>query len=157
MKALFAVAIALATPLAMAQQLPADLDGATLASVNGEVLLAQHAQVGPAEEGMLLKAGDRLMTMDHSAALVAFADGCQQRVEPNSLLTIGETSACRQGRMQPVSFSQAIGETGGRGAPPKKEGLTPLQKTGIAAAVIIPLLLWQHERHEDDDRKPVSR
>jgi len=160
MKTQFVLALALFSASVGAQQLPADMQVATIASVSGDVLLAQHAHIGPAAEGALLKAGDRLMSMDHSDALVAFADGCRQHLEPNSMLTIGEVSNCRG--MRALSFGQAIGETGASTDEEKNKKkaaavLTSGQKTAITAAVIIPLLyLWDRNR-DDDDRKPVSR
>jgi hypothetical protein len=154
MKTALVAAFAFLSVPVCAQELPAPVEVATVAAVSGEVLLAQRASIGPAEPGAVLAAGDRLMTMDRSEVLIAFADGCSRRLDSNSLLAIGEMSDCRQG-LQPRSFRQAIGEPGGAAAP--KEGMSAGEKTAVAAAILIPAL-WLWDRNRDDDgREPVSR
>ncbi|MEO8671124.1 MAG: hypothetical protein ABI411_07395 [Tahibacter sp.] len=147
---------------------------ATVSAVNGQVLLTQQTRIGPAKEGALLRAGDRLMTFDHSDALIAFVDGCQQRMEGDSLLTIGETSNCAPGRPAALSFRQAIGESGRGSDDDRKKAagvidasnatgttsstLTTGQKWTVTAALLVPIIYyWDRNRHDDDDRPPVSR
>jgi hypothetical protein len=128
---------------------------ATVAAVTGEVMLAQRAQIGPAEPGSPLRPGDRLMTMDDSDVLIAFADGCSQRLADNSLLAITGASGCGQGGARQRSFRQAIGDPGGGAA--DEPGMSTGQKTAVTAAILLPLLwLWDHNR-DDDGREPVSR
>src|SRR3569623_3375864 len=148
MKIQLVLALALFSALAQALESPPAVDVARVAAVSGEVMLAQRAHIAPAEQGALLRAGDRLMTMDRSDVLIALADGCRQRLASNSLITIGETSECSQGIGKPRSFGQAIGESGGK--PAKNAGMPPGQKTAVTAAVLIPLL-WLCDHNRDDD------
>lgn len=82
---------------------------ANLVAIGGQVLLAQGAEVAPAAAGAPLYPGDRLMTLDGAEALIAFTSGCSQRLDGDSLLTIGEQADCAPPRI--VAFQQAIGET----------------------------------------------
>lgn len=155
MKFHLVLVLALFCPLAHAQAVAPDVPLATIAAVNGEVMLAQRAQIAPAEPGAVLQAGDRIMTMGDSDVLIAFADGCSQRLPSDSLLAIGESSGCDEGPGRLRSFRQAIGEPGGGAAAPPR--LSTGEKVTVAAAVLIPLLwLWDHNR-DDDGREPVSR
>ncbi|MCQ4165471.1 hypothetical protein [Tahibacter harae] len=155
MKFHLVLALVLLCPLAHAQAVAPDVPIATIAAVTGEVMLAQGAQIAPAKAGATLQAGDRVMTMDDADVLIAFADGCNQRLPGQSLLAIGETSGCDQGPGRLRSFRQAIGEPGGGAAAPPR--LSTGEKVTVAAAVLVPLLwLWDHNR-DDDGREPVSR
>jgi len=142
---------------------------ANLVAIGGQVLLAQGAEVAPAAAGAPLYPGDRLMTLDGAEALIAFNSGCRQRLDGDSLLTIGEQADCAPPRL--VAMQQAIGE------PPQDDDdraaavvdagnvtgtqltkLTPGQRWAVAAALLIPALYyWDHNRNDDDDRPPVSR
>jgi hypothetical protein len=155
MKTSVVLALALFCSPAGAEPASPDVPVATVAAVTGEVMLAQRAQIGPAEQGALLRPGDRLMTMGHSDVLIAFADGCSQRLTENSLLAISRTSGCGQGGAQPRSFRQAIGDPGGGAT--VEPGMSTGQKVAVTAAILLPLLwLWDHNR-DDDGREPVSR
>lgn len=160
MKPSLVLALVLSCSPALAESLATDPAGtdtpvATVAAVSGEVMLAHRAQIGPAVAGAALMPGDRLMTMDRSDVLIAFADGCSERLADNSLLAIGETSACARGSGRLRSFRQAIGEPGGGAA--TDPGMSTGEKVAVTAAVLVPLLwLWDHNR-DDDGREPVSR
>lgn len=163
--------------LADAERAATPLPVANIAAVDGQVLLAQGADVAPAAAGAALYPGDRLMTLDDAAVLVAFEDGCQRRVDGDSLLTIGERADCA-GEPRLVAFRQAIGETGGAAKDEDDDDddkaalivdggnasgttvtrLTPGQRWAIATALLIPVLYyWDHNRDDDDDRPAVSR
>lgn len=148
---------------------------ANIASVDGQVLLAQGADVAPAAAGAALYPGDRLMTLDDAAVLIAFEAGCQRRLDGDSMLTIGERADCA-GAPRLVAFRQAIGETGGAAKEDDDDDegavvinadnatgttvtrLTPGQRWAVAAALLIPALYyWDRNRDDDDDRPPVSR
>jgi len=142
---------------------------ANLVAIGGQVLLAQGAEVAPAAAGAPLYPGDRLMTLDGAEALIAFTSGCSQRLDGDSLLTIGEQADCAPPRI--VAFQQAIGETAqdeddrrgavvdarnATGTQPTK--LTPGERWAVSAALLIPALYyWDRNRNDDDDRPPVSR
>lgn len=155
MKVSLVLALALFCAPAAAEPASPEPPVATIVAVSGDVMLAQHALIGPAEQGALLRPGDRLMTMDQSEVLIAFADGCSQRLADNALLAIGETSDCGPSFSQSRSFQQAIGDTGGGAT--TEPGMSSGQKTAVTAAVLIPLLwLWNHNR-DGNGREPISR
>jgi hypothetical protein len=147
---------------------------ASIAAVGGQVLLAQGAQIAPAAVGTALYPGDRLMTLENAQVLLAFADGCQRRLEGDALLTLGDSTDCA-GSPDLVAFHQAIGESGtARADEDDRKGalvvnannatgttatrLTPGQRWAVAAALLIPALYyWDRNRNDDDDRPPVSR
>lgn len=142
---------------------------ANLVAIGGQVLLAQGAEVAPAAAGAPLYPGDRLMTLDGAEALIAFTSGCSQRLDGDSLLTIGEQTDCAPPRI--VAFQQAIGETAqdeddrraavvdARNATgTRPTTLTPGERWAVSAALLIPALYyWDRNRNDDDDRPPVSR
>ncbi|WP_257389623.1 hypothetical protein [Tahibacter caeni] len=169
---LLALALACAGPCAFAAGEGPILRApvANLAAIGGQVLLAQGAEVAPAAAGAPLYPGDRLMTLDGAEALIAFNSGCSQRLDGDSLLTIGEQADCAPPRL--VAFQQAIGETAqdddddraaavvdARNATGTQlTKLTPGQRWAVAAALLIPALYyWDRNRNDDDDRPPVSR
>jgi hypothetical protein len=133
---------------------------ATISDVHGDILLSRGAGFSPAQEGALLIAGDRLLALTDASALVAFADGCQQRLVGDGVVTIAENNNCLAG---PLAFRQAIGEPGGGTDDDDDDdaAATPwgTREWSIAgAAVLIPLLYNYHRiRQDDDDRDPVSR
>lgn len=178
-RTVLALALAIGSGLALAEGEPAATPApvASIAAVNGQALLAQGADVAPAAAGTALYPGDRLMTLDDAAVLVAFEDGCQRRLEGDSMLTIGERPDCA-GEPRLVAFRQAIGETGGTTKAEEDDDddkaalilnadnatgttvsrLTPGQRWAVAAALLIPVLYyWDRNRDDDDDRPPVSR
>lgn len=155
MKISLVFALALFCSPVGAQTASPDIPVATVAAVSGEVMLARHAHIGPAEQGAMLRPGDRLMTMDRSDVLIAFADGCSQRLADNSLLAIRETSGCGQSSGLPRSFRQAIGDPGGGAA--SEPSMSTGQKTAVTAAILIPLLWLLDYNRDDNDREPVSR
>ncbi|HSX62584.1 MAG TPA: hypothetical protein VLF18_20570 [Tahibacter sp.] len=169
----FALALYCASSCAVADGTAAPaLPVANIAGVGGQALLVQGAHVAPATNGAALYPGDRLMTLEDAQVLVAFADGCHRRLDPDSLLTIGEQPDCGGGAGV-VSFRQAIGEAGGTkkddddtaavvvdagNADTTVTSLTPGQRWAVAAALLIPALYyWDRNRDDDDDRPPVSR
>jgi hypothetical protein len=135
---------------------------ATISDVHGDILLSRGAQWSPAQEGALLVAGDRLVALTDASALVAFADGCQQRLDADGAVTIAETNNCLAG---PLAFRQAIGEPGGGSIDDDDDddeaAAVPWgtrEWTIAGAAILLPLLYNYHRiRQDDDDRDPVSR
>lgn len=66
----------------------------TLARITGTAVVSQGAQYAVGYEGMALQEGDRLFVLEGGSALVAFADGCQYRVQDNELLIVPAVSTC---------------------------------------------------------------
>ena len=57
----------------------------------------QGSEFVAASEGMVLKPGDRVMTLEDSSAVIEFDDGCDINASPNSLITLPEVSSCAGG------------------------------------------------------------
>ncbi|UXI66396.1 hypothetical protein [Tahibacter amnicola] len=140
--------LALAATVATGQQLAPAV--ATVMAVKGQVLLSRGSEFTPAQEGAILAAGDRLMTLSDSKALVAFADGCEQTLAGDSMVTIGEKSDCLQFGGKPTSFRQALGETDAATGDATTT-LTDGQKWLVAAVLLIPTAYYFERRNDDND------
>jgi hypothetical protein len=66
-----------------------------ISSIQGSALISQGAQYVPAREGMSLRELDRVVIMEDSSAVLAFADGCEYTMGEMDLLTVSSTSACQ--------------------------------------------------------------
>ena len=62
--------------------------------VNGSALVSQGAQYVPASEGMQLHELDRIMVMEDSSAVLAFADGCEYTMASSEMITLTGQSVC---------------------------------------------------------------
>ena len=67
---------------------------ASLARIEGSVLINQGEQYISAREGMGLKTGDRLMVMSGGSVVISYDDGCKYTLGENRVLTIGKSTAC---------------------------------------------------------------
>ena len=68
---------------------------ARISSVNGQVLVNQGHGFRPARSGLLLREGDRLISMHGGQALISYAAGCAKPLDAGSLLTINGAKACQ--------------------------------------------------------------
>lgn len=73
---------------------------ATLTGLEGRVLVNQGEQFVSALPGQALAAGDRVMINGEGSALVVFSDGCDLRVESDTLVTVPAVSTCTGGVAQ---------------------------------------------------------
>lgn len=80
---------------------------ASLAQVQGTVLVNQGERFVAAAPGLALKKNDRIMAMDDSAAVVKYFEGCEFRVEAGTVATLPEQLPCECG-----DFSQTSGAIG---------------------------------------------
>lgn len=87
------IAAVLGASVAFAQTDKPESD-AELVEIEGSVLVNQGEQFVPASEGIRLKEGDRVMAMSESGALIKYDDGCDVRVEPDTVVTLDEGSPC---------------------------------------------------------------
>lgn len=89
---------------------------ATLTEFEGQVSVNQGKEFVPAEAGMRLKPGDRIMVKEGGEVTLTFDDECRLEIEENKLVTIPDRSTCagatlvEQG-LQPQG-GEAIGSTG---------------------------------------------
>lgn len=87
---------------------------ASLVSVSGKVLVDQGKGFVAAKPGMKLNDKDRVITLNDSAAAVAYADGCVNTLKSNNLLTVDQQAACSKQALstqQPLRYAAAIGDT----------------------------------------------
>jgi hypothetical protein len=103
--------LALAGTAVFAQQ-PVQL--ASLASVDGKILVNKGKGFVAAKPGTALVEGDRLIALEGSRAAVVFPDGCVTQIKENSLLALEKGAGCsteavRTGGAQPLRYAQAIG------------------------------------------------
>jgi hypothetical protein len=102
---------------------------ATLARITGDAVVSKGAQYVGATEGMVLKVGERVMSLAASSALVQFNDGCRYVLEANQLLTIENKSPCALGL---VNQEQGVASAGA-GAAGANLGWVPVAAVGVIA------------------------
>lgn len=140
---------------------------ASLVSASGKVLVDQGKGFVTARPGMTLNDKDRVITLNGSAAAVAFADGCVSKLDSNNLLTIDRQAGCDKAALstqQPLRYAAAIGDT--RTDVPANAGTTPGQTAGGAAGSTLrsatPLILggvWGGMivyGNNNNDNRPIS-
>jgi hypothetical protein len=100
--------------LLMASQAGAAQPHATLAGIDGTVMVNQGEQFRTAADGMSLKAGDRVMIMTGGSATLSFDADCVIPLESNSIVTVPEGSPCAGATVQTQAtspmFAQAVGD-----------------------------------------------
>jgi hypothetical protein len=62
--------------------------------VDGSALVSQGSQYVVASAGMQLHELDRIMVMEDSSAVLAFADGCEYRMAGSEMVTLTGQSVC---------------------------------------------------------------
>ena len=85
----------------------------SLKETQGKVLVNAGNGYELAQPGMLLKLGDRVLTLQGGSAVVAQVDGCVTRLAENTAFTLQEPSLCNGGvntlRQIGPYYAQAIG------------------------------------------------
>ncbi len=85
----------------------------SLKEMQGKVLVNAGNGYELAQPGMLLKLGDRVLTLQGGSAVVAQVDGCVTRLAENTAFTLQEPSLCNGGvntlRQIGPYYAQAIG------------------------------------------------
>ena len=82
---------------------PADVV-ASAVNVAGPVQVNQGEQFLPLRTGEQLRAGDRVMALRNGSAVIKFKDGCDLKVDPETMVTVPDVSTCAGG----VVAAQAI-------------------------------------------------
>ena len=90
----------------------ASATASALAQVNalqGSVAIDRGGVIAPVTGATTLNAGDRIVSMDGSAAKITFADGCTVDVKANAMATVGSASPCEASGLvnqsSPMSFN----------------------------------------------------
>lgn len=71
---------------------------AVLRQPQGRVFVSQGKVMAPAQEGLPLQTGNRVLTVAGGRAEIAYPDGCVVALPENSLLAIKGTDQCRLGQ-----------------------------------------------------------
>jgi hypothetical protein len=81
---------------------------AQVSALQGSVAIDHGGVISPVTGATSLTAGDRIVSMDGSAAQIRFADGCTVDVKANAMATVGSASPCEAsglvGQSSPMSF-----------------------------------------------------
>ena len=122
---------------------------ATIKKIEGErkVMVNAGEEFRPATEGMRLKAGDRIMVQDDSAADVQFDDECEYEAQENRIVTIPDRSPCAGGvpvvqNLNPVGTG-VVGATAASG-----------DSTGLWLAMAIQTAIYFWLEDDDDTVSP---
>lgn len=86
--------LALLLSTAVLAQAQAPTSSASLADIEGSVLVNRGEQFVAGSDGDVLAKGDRVMAMEESTALLKYDDGCDVRVEPATVVTLSDGSPC---------------------------------------------------------------
>src|SRR5690349_15151415 len=70
---------------------------ATLSNINGNVSVNQGKEFVPAQSGMRLNPGDRIMVPAKGSASITFDDACRLDLAEGRIVTVPEKSACAGG------------------------------------------------------------
>jgi hypothetical protein len=140
----------------------------TLKEMQGKVLVNAGNGYESAQPGMLLKLGDRVLTLQGGSTVIAQVDGCVTRLAENTAFTLQQPSMCNGGvntlRQIGPYYAQAIGapqpgetETD---VPPEvparaPEGAEP--KAEPDAATEEPTAVAEEEPTPDTDKKPKKK
>ena len=112
----FVILAALAMP-AIAQDAAVEATVATATQVAGPVQVNQGERFVALRPGTSLKAGDRVMALSKGSATLRFADGCDLRVAPETMIVVPATSTCAGAVVAAQSTapagSEAVGAVGG--------------------------------------------
>ena len=74
-----------------------DAASAQLSGVTGSVMVQQGGKMVSATGASALHAGDRVVAMKDSKALVKFSDGCVVELKAQNMVTVGAKSPCASG------------------------------------------------------------
>ena len=135
---------------------------ASLADVNGNVLVNKGKGYVSARSGTVLDSGAPVIALDGSKAAVVFSDGCVIQLKENNLLPLDQEAGCSKkpvatGATQPLRYAQAIGSTttdaGGGGAGGAAGNYAFRNGLLIAGGVAVTLDVVREHRKDDT---PIS-
>jgi hypothetical protein len=143
------LAMVLAATTAVAS--PATGPNATLSSVSGKVSVNQGREFVPAQSAMRLKAGDRIMIADNSAATITFDDSCRMDLGASKVVTIPAKSTCAGSELSQQGVVQGAG---GGGEAIGEEGEHDNSGVWIMVGVVAAIDLWALSEGDDDTASP---
>jgi hypothetical protein len=163
LKVVFTGACLGAMALAASAQEADEADVAELDRVSGKVLVNKGEGYIPGEDGMRLRPGFRVMTLENSSVLVKYTDGCDHALVEDEMLRVGSRSPCaltKYGQPQSATKTAAVSA-----APETAAGMNLAWVPLAAAAGVAAITLADND---DDDggflpqsqpqpRPPLSR
>jgi len=139
-------ALLLASTLVIAGQAAAQSSDATLQDLSGKVLVNKGEGLVSGKAGAALVDGDRIVTLDKSAARIIFPDGCSVALEENMIFVINAQLGCKA---VPVASSQPVAP----GLTTPTQGLI-LGTAYVGGGALIGNSIFNNNRHDD---RPISR
>ena len=139
-------ALLLASTLVIAGQAAAQSSDATLQDLSGKVLVNKGEGLVSGKAGAALVDGDRIVTLDKSAARIIFPDGCSVALEENMIFVINAQLGCKA---VPVASSQPVAP----GLTTPTQGLI-LGTAYVGGGALIGNSIFNNNRH---DNRPISR
>ena len=121
---------------------------ATLSNVNGNVSVNQGKEFVPAQVGMHLNAGDRVMVPDNGLASIMFDDGCRFDIAAGKIVTVPAKSACGGDKVA----QQGAGQGGGGAA--IGDGHRSNTGVWIMVGVVAAIDLWKLNEDDDETTSP---
>lgn len=125
----------------------APTSAATLVDIEGNVLVNRGEQFVQGGDGDVLASGDRVMAMEASSALLRYDDGCDVKVEPETVVTLSEGSPCAGWLLAVESVAPGGLAVGAAGA---ATATSPW--VYVPAVVVAGVLLY--EEFDDDPSSP---
>lgn len=111
---------------------------AVISQMQGQVMVNQGKQFVTAQADQALLAGDRVMLLQDSSAVLRFKDGCESRLGASVMVVVPETSVCAGGVMQSSNVGARSGQnmqTAASIQDPPKYGNTWLFVAGGVAVI----------------------
>jgi hypothetical protein len=139
-------ALLLASALVIAGQANAQSVDATLEDPVGKVLMNKGDGLVSGKAGAALVDGDRIVTLDKSAARIVFPDGCSVALEENMIFVINAQLGCKA---VPVASNQPVAP----GLTTPTQGMI-LGTAYVGGGALIGNLIFNHNRNDD---RPISR
>jgi hypothetical protein len=134
---------------------------ATLSATQGNILVNQGSQFVPADPGLALMPGDRVLAQANGNAEITFtADGCKASVLSGTMVTVPSTSTCKGGMLLVQNTNPAMTGALGAGTAAGTGAFAGASAVGTAAFAVAlggSLYTVGHniEQANDDDR-PIS-
>ena len=124
--------------------LAADTNSASIARMDGNVMVNQGESFQTGHQGMSLKQGDRIMIMDGAELSLSYSDGCNFTFKESQIIQIGDVSVCASNgtgfvkATSPMYVQSAPGVEGQKkaAAPPPESGALAWT-AGIAAGAAV--------------------
>ena len=124
---------------------------ATLNNVNGNVSVNQGKEFVPAQAGMQLKPGDRVMVPEKGSATITFDDACRMDLGESKIITVPAKSVCAGA----VVAQQGVGPgEGGGGAAIGDDDDHDNTGVWIMVATVAAIDIWALSEDDEQTASP---